>query len=547
LKRKEVQKLSDKVVIKAVVQKVLPNGKHGPFAVASSDGLKGSITFSLESNVWQEDEWPEEGMFVFLGKLRQKRAGWRAKQGRFWKPSDEQTERSKAMEVKTETTQQVPRFLYPKSRQFPFDGVCEQIVRELELRNWQIPGIEIKFDIYGTGEAKYQMVRCIKGDDFKLRFCRVQGRLDGPYNDTAAVTGIVIPEKELRVYNDESGPTFYLYAGKNYERDRERFMNSSKVNSKLNGEPKTYLMYKGGCGCQTSIGATFEGVGFITATMMGDTENLARMTHTHPGSRPPLLVHSNDLGREYDPERGEWNWLKWCRKPGEPTFFFTDAVMEEFKQYLEEVVLKMIVSQSIPTKKVDVFVSPESIPFPDSIGPLFTFGEWRDEARIKQGKEDPSKLEANDRYGLLGSGARLVSLDVSNEDTVPEIAYDGFEWCGIGEITPETPIEELRVPGHHRWSDRQQFVIRVIPNCANGIYIADMSVRDEFKKKIFEDNPEKKTLNNEEYCEYLRTAGRTIIPITEYRGDYKQPVVLINRELSLDEVEMVSGPHTKKR
>lgn len=44
--------------------------------------------------MWEEDEWPEEGMMVFLGNLRQKRAGWRAKQGRFWKPSDEQTEKS---------------------------------------------------------------------------------------------------------------------------------------------------------------------------------------------------------------------------------------------------------------------------------------------------------------------------------------------------------------------------------------------------------------------------------------------------------------------
>jgi len=539
--------LSDKVVVKAVVQKVLPNGKHGPFAVASSDGLRGSITFSLESNVWQEDEWPEEGMFVFLGKLRQKRAGWRAKQGRFWKPSDEQTERSKAMEAKTQTTQQVPQFLYPKSRQFPFDEVCEQIVRDLEVRNWQIPGIEVEFNIYGTGEAKYQMVRCIKGSDFKLRFGRVQGSLDGRWNDTAAITEIVIPKKELHVYDDESGPTFYLYVGKNYERDRERFMNGSKVNSKLNGEPKIYLQYKGGCDCQASAGATFEAVGFLTAMMMGDAEKLAQMKHTHPGRRPSLLVHTNDLGREYDPERGEWNWLKWCRKPGEPTVFSTDVVMEEFKQYLEEVTLKTIASQSIPTEKVDTFVSPEPIPFPDSVGPLFTFGEWRDEARIKQGKEDLSKLEASDRYGLLGSGTRLVSLDVSDEGTVPGVAYDGFEWCGIGEVTSETPIKELEIPGHYRWSDRQQFVIRVIPNRANGIYIADMSVRDEFKKKIFEDNPEKKRLNNEEYCEYLRTAGRTIISITEYRGDYKQPVVLINRELSLDEVEMVSGPHKEER
>ena len=76
--------------LKAIVQKVIRDGKHGSFAVATSDQFEGSVTFSLEPTVWKEDEWPEEGVMVFLGKLRRKRAGWRAKTGRFWKLSDEQ-------------------------------------------------------------------------------------------------------------------------------------------------------------------------------------------------------------------------------------------------------------------------------------------------------------------------------------------------------------------------------------------------------------------------------------------------------------------------
>ena len=97
-KKREGGKFLD--TIKAVVQKVIREGKHGPFAVATSNQLEGSVTLSLEPTVWMEKEWPEEGMIVFLGELRQKRAGWRAKHGRFWKPSDEQTqqtERSKQM------------------------------------------------------------------------------------------------------------------------------------------------------------------------------------------------------------------------------------------------------------------------------------------------------------------------------------------------------------------------------------------------------------------------------------------------------------------
>lgn len=76
--------------IKAIIQNVIRDGKHGPFAVATSSQLEGSVTFSLEPTVWLESEWPEAGEVVHLAKLRLKRAGWRAKRGRFWKLSDEQ-------------------------------------------------------------------------------------------------------------------------------------------------------------------------------------------------------------------------------------------------------------------------------------------------------------------------------------------------------------------------------------------------------------------------------------------------------------------------
>lgn len=76
--------------VRAVVQNVMPDGKHGPYAVATSDDITGSVTFSLEPTVWQDEDWPEQGSIVILSKLRQKRAGWRAKLGRFSQPSDEQ-------------------------------------------------------------------------------------------------------------------------------------------------------------------------------------------------------------------------------------------------------------------------------------------------------------------------------------------------------------------------------------------------------------------------------------------------------------------------
>ena len=135
----------------------------------------------------------------------------------------------------------VPKFLYPHSRQFPFDEVAEKIVRELQKRNFSVPGITVDFDFYGSGEAKYQHVYHVIGNDFKLSFMRVQRSLGNGWNDVAALYEICIPKQILAVYNDESGPTYYLYVGEDWEKDKNWFMNSIKVNAKYRHETRKYL------------------------------------------------------------------------------------------------------------------------------------------------------------------------------------------------------------------------------------------------------------------------------------------------------------------
>lgn len=65
-------------------------GKHGPYAVAHNDSLKGSITFALSKPCWNETSEPKSGELVVLSNLRRKRAGWRALKARFYQPTDEQ-------------------------------------------------------------------------------------------------------------------------------------------------------------------------------------------------------------------------------------------------------------------------------------------------------------------------------------------------------------------------------------------------------------------------------------------------------------------------
>lgn len=85
--------MAEETDYRAIVEKVIRSGPHGPYAVARSEQLgreSGSVTFSLDPTVWHEDDWPEPGTHVVLSDIRKKRAGWRAASGRYLKPSDEQ-------------------------------------------------------------------------------------------------------------------------------------------------------------------------------------------------------------------------------------------------------------------------------------------------------------------------------------------------------------------------------------------------------------------------------------------------------------------------
>jgi len=376
-------------------------------------------------------------------------------------------------------------FLYPHSRQYPVDEVCEKIVRALEKRNWNVSGIQVEFSDSGNGEENYRQVYEIKAEDFKLWFSRIQGMINSRENDCAAIAEIIIPKKELGVYEDESGPTYYTYVGNNWENDKKSFMNDSKVNSKLDNKPRTYLQYNGSCSCKT---------------------------YYH--SRHSSLVNYDDFGREYK------------AREGEPTSFRTDQVFQEFNEWLQENVLQKIESVEEATN-VEPTTEP-NIPYPKELGPFYVKIGLRKYNRIIKGKENKDQLKPSERYALRGGGNRLVSLGIRNDESIPEKAYDGFKYCSLKK--PELEKDDTRVA-----------VVRISPKNANNIFVADNAPARKYKEEYFKQNPNMSRLPQESYEESRRCSGRTIVPIHQYKGNYEDPVVLIegSRELSFDEVEIL--------
>ena len=75
--------------IKATVRLVDLNGRRGPYAKATIEGVKGTITFSLESGVWHSGTIPQADVFVMLSNLQRKGKGWIAMSARLYTLADE--------------------------------------------------------------------------------------------------------------------------------------------------------------------------------------------------------------------------------------------------------------------------------------------------------------------------------------------------------------------------------------------------------------------------------------------------------------------------
>jgi hypothetical protein len=384
------------------------------------------------------------------------------------------------------------QFIYPASRQFPFDETCGQIVRALHARAFQVPGFTVTFRDYGSGEQKLRHVGSIVSDqsaidlghhDVKIRFGRPQGLLPGGrWNNCAAVDEVRYRSRSLHVYDDESGPTFNVYVGECWETDRSVYWD--RYNAKLDGLPRKCLRYSGRSG--------------------------------YRNARAARLVAEPDH-REYAPMGDE------------PVSYDTAEVMAEVRAYLQDVVLPAIEAYPIADVVADVCAEPPPIPFPSGIGPFFTYGEGRDVRRIELGKKCLDELQLADRYGMNGSGWRLAPIGIKSGDDLPEVAYDGFLWCGT---TPN-------VPGEHGRGSADQLV-KVTPKNARGIYVADHAVYEKRRAALSEAiKDQRDRFTDAEVNDFIRARACTIIPILDYKGDYEAPIYLINRELGFDEVEVI--------
>ena len=385
----------------------------------------------------------------------------------------------------------VPTFLFPTSRQFAFDEAVEKLVRALERRNWQVPGVEVIFDTYGSGYEKYTYVRTLRAKEWKIYFGRRQGRLNERLYNIAAAKELCFKKEYLDVFCDGSGSDLYIYVGDDWEADREGFMNDYKFNSKLHGKKRTYLTYR-----------------------------------KRYGNNDGFMVHDNDLGREYDPIGDE------------PRLFVKQKKFEEFAERIEKTISEIT---KIPEAKdynpQAYFTLVKPIPFSEVKHPL---GEAYtrcslDKAEIIKSWNKGESLKPYEQFFF--SNGRCLMTHVIGGLEISEEAYDFFIWAA-GLTKDDRGGDDIDIPWY--WGKGEYFV-RLKPKYANDIYVADSYVYLKAREEMFETIRPRIRLTDDEvyYIESVR--ARTLVPILKYDGSYKMPFMLIRRELNLDEVELVDG------
>ena len=386
----------------------------------------------------------------------------------------------------------VPQFLYPVVRQYPFDAIVERIVRELEKRNWKVPGITVSFRTYGSGENKYMMAEKIAGENFSLRFGRYQGELDSIHKDEAAVEFVWIPGEEICMLYD-GGMSYALYVG-TVDESQNWYPDKMCTLTKIKEGPwHSYSYYK---------------------TDLGDDKYVTKQ-FTLPFAR---------IGRNRIPRS-----IKISEK------------INKFMAWLQKYALDYIMS--FPEAEVieSAFKPEELIPYTGPWEELFAECDNKAASFIIDGKTCLSSMRPEDRHAHIEQRRKLIS-GISSTDGIPEEYLESYIWCD----SDPRPLDGTVC-------FTKEYVMRIRPKYANQIFVVDDAERDQILDKYHEGEPDLDELSPEEVIrlilersvpnEAIREAdllrAKTMVPIADYKGGYKSPIILIRRELDFDEIVSV--------
>lgn len=400
-----------------------------------------------------------------------------------------------------------------RTRDYKIDRVSDDIMaevtallpRKLDAYHYKQGYATDTIAVDGLGEVEVRMsnsqnvfhsISEIKVGNFRIWNCRQTGLwYNGNWIDNSHPSDIEIGDEKLEInlYDDESG-IFVKKDGKSYtnERVRARFGSGYRTDA---DRDELYRTYNGG----------------------------NEMATVRDGEAP------NDDWRD---DETEYSWAQ-----------IQDAAIV----WMAENVLFPLRGAEKPAEQATE--APEAEPFPyDKIGPIFTFIETKDYERIKRIQQKPEAAYPNERHGIRPN-LRLVSLGDGTPD-LPSEVHDGYIYAKPGRLNEATNFEEINKIGReYRKTDRilggAHGFAQLRPKSARDIYVVDWAEWDKYRDATFSDTHNR--LSDEELKENHAVVARTMTPVIEYDDSFEDPIIIIGRDLELDEIElMFPAPDTRR-
>jgi hypothetical protein len=344
---------------------------------------------------------------------------------------------------------------------------------------------KINVELSQTGDGIFTYVHSVEGDNFSITNSRPTGRkyldicIDFAFPHRIRINPLGL---ELTLYDDDSG-IFITKDDVEYTNNR-----CEALGSGMTGDSHRDQMYR-------------------------------------KGRRLDFSVSDDDYEQKISRVKPDLSWKKESKK---------------IAGWLKENVLEKIISTSVYDNQATTL--PESISYPDSMGPLYSWIKASLAEKIELTGGDVSKLYPHEK-AALSPGWRLVNLGIHGD--FPQEAHNGFIWCGIGIPKENSSADDYMIPGHHMDSDFGDYrnkLVQIKPKDGEEVYVVDYQAWDDFREKAATDY-----LSDKEYNDMHIALAKTLIPVSQYKENYKKPVVLISRNLGLDEVTIVPGVEYKPK
>ncbi len=300
----------------------------------------------------------------------------------------------------------------------------------------------------------------------------------------------IISDYEVRVrgfvmsIHDDGSGSIDLYCGSDWQADRDSFVNGKRFHHKMDGKKRTILHYQ---------------------------------KHDHTCA---VYRATDDCSRGYYPEPTIF-------KAESEIIYVTDGearLLEGMKELLSK-----ITHEPKQTINKNLFTQPDPKYLTNPI-----FANTLLHTHISTDNMYRIKEASRGNIGMEG-GWRLLSLSISGPKDHPyrDLMNDGFVYCDIE--WPNGNIDKNN--WHYNWNKDIGAIIKL--DNVDNVFVVDAAAAEQFRDDWFKNNEDAQRMTNEAAIEMDIVRASTMIHINDYQGDFKKPVVIIGRMVSINEINVV--------